>query len=192
MGRLIDEDELLKQLELYLNKTLLGEITVQTELSVGEICSLIKDCPAIDAEQLGRESTILADTKTWKSEMARIKSYYSRMKKEHRGEPVYEIMLFENPNKELIYKSGKKSGFPDTGSECVCGFYHSIDEAIDAVSTNAGDMRETIYDAGFILCRFPGIYSAVVKEGRIYFVWNNDNHEYRPETEPGIFRNMAY
>ena len=75
MGRLIDEDELLKQLELYLNKTLLGEITVQTELSVGEICSLIKDCPTVDAEQIGRETMILADAKTWKSETTRINSY---------------------------------------------------------------------------------------------------------------------
>ena len=47
---MIDENELLKNLELYLNQTSLGEVTVQTELSVGEICSLIKDCPTIDAE----------------------------------------------------------------------------------------------------------------------------------------------
>ena len=47
---MIDENELLKNLELYLNQTLLGEVTVQTKLSVGEICSLIKDCPTVDAE----------------------------------------------------------------------------------------------------------------------------------------------
>ena len=54
MARLIDSDELLKRLKLYLNKTSLGEITVQTELSVGEICSLIKDCPTVEAEPVRR------------------------------------------------------------------------------------------------------------------------------------------
>lgn len=58
---MIDENELLKNLELYLNQTLLGEITVQTELSVGEICSLIKDCPTVDAKTVRRGKWIKSE-----------------------------------------------------------------------------------------------------------------------------------
>lgn len=58
MARLIDADELLKRLQLDLDKTYLGEITATTEMSVGEICSLIKDCPAVDVELVQRGNII--------------------------------------------------------------------------------------------------------------------------------------
>lgn len=49
--RLIDADALLKSLVLYINRSSLGEITVSTELSIGEICSLIKDQPTIEVNE---------------------------------------------------------------------------------------------------------------------------------------------
>ena len=57
--RPIDADAFLKALDLYINRSSLGEITISTELSIGEICSLIKDQPTIDAEPVKHGHWIL-------------------------------------------------------------------------------------------------------------------------------------
>ena len=48
--RPINADALLKALDLYINRSSLGEITANTEMSIGEICSLIKGQSTVDAE----------------------------------------------------------------------------------------------------------------------------------------------
>ena len=45
---MIDEKKLIKDFNLLLSKTFLGEITCTSQISVGEICSLINDQPKID------------------------------------------------------------------------------------------------------------------------------------------------
>ena len=107
-------------------------------------------------------------------------------------EPIYEIFCIENPNKELIYESGKHSGFPDEGATHIAGFYHDIFRAISAVKYNKGDIHETCYDACFILCKFPGLYQTAGKESRMYFVFNHETKEYEQKEEPEIFAHIAY
>lgn len=46
---LIDRNELYNQIRLYLNRHSLGETTVQTTLTIGEIASIIADIPAAKA-----------------------------------------------------------------------------------------------------------------------------------------------
>ena len=106
--------------------------------------------------------------------------------------PIYEILMIENPDKELIYPTGKHSGFPDTGSTCYVGFYYDLADAIRAVKENWCDLRETVYNAGFILCHFPGLYESTGREGRIYFVWDEEEPGYRIAEEPKIFTHVAY
>ena len=51
--------------------------------------------------------------------------------------PIFEIMVFEYPNKELIYhkREGEiHSGYPDTGCIDHMGFYYELDTAIKAMN----------------------------------------------------------
>ena len=106
--------------------------------------------------------------------------------------PIYEIVLIEHANKELVYAKGKRSGFPDTGAVSNVGFYYDLDTAVSSVKENCCDMREQVYDAAFILCRFPGLYETVSSNQRMYFVWNEETKGYVQEEEPKIFSHIAY
>lgn len=106
-------------------------------------------------------------------------------------QPIYAIFMIEHADKELIYPNGKHSGFPDMGASSEIGFYYSIDSAINALESNACDLRETVYDAGFILCRFPGLYESSPKEARMYFVWDDDEEGYIQKEEPLIFKHIG-
>jgi hypothetical protein len=108
-------------------------------------------------------------------------------------QPIFEIMMLENTgDKELVYPTGKPSGFPDTGITDTVGFYYELDKAIEALHCNTCDLRETVYDAAFILCRFPGLYNCVPSEGRMYFVWDKEKEGYFEAEEPELFKRVAY
>lgn len=109
--------------------------------------------------------------------------------------PIFEIMLFEKPNSEKIYHKSfgdVKSGFPDEGCQATMGFYYELDTTIQAMNENWGDIQETCYYAGFILCRFPGVYNSVGREGRIYFLWDDERQGFFEAEEPEIFKHIAY
>ena len=106
--------------------------------------------------------------------------------------PIYSILLFEYPDKQYMYEDGKESGFPDLGANNEIGYYHSLEHAIDAMNVNNLDMREETYNAGFILCRFPGLYNSVGHLARMYFVWNDDEGGFFQAEEPEIFEHMVY
>lgn len=107
------------------------------------------------------------------------------------SKPIFEIMVFEHANKEDIYPSGKHSGLPDMGATDTPGFYHDIDHAYDAIVNNMCDIRETVYDAAFLLCRFPGLYQHAGKGLRMYFVYNKETGQYEQKEEPEIFAHIA-
>lgn len=109
--------------------------------------------------------------------------------------PIFEIVLFEHPDKELIYHKPNgdiRSGYPDMGSENRMGFYYELETAIRAMNENWADIQETVFHAGFVLCRFPGLYSSVIDEARIYFVWDEDRQGFFESPEPEIFRHVAF
>ncbi len=106
--------------------------------------------------------------------------------------PIYELVLFVHPDKEMVSPSGKALGWPDTGGSYTPGFYYDIEDAIAALNENACDIREAVYNAAFLICRFPGIYDEVGPERRMYFVWNADKEGYFQTEEPEIFRHITY
>ena len=54
--RLIDADKLIKDFKLLISKSFLGETTVSTQISIGEVASLIKTQPtAHDVDAVVRE-----------------------------------------------------------------------------------------------------------------------------------------
>lgn len=108
------------------------------------------------------------------------------------AKPIYSIMLFEYPEREYVFPSGVNSGFPDLGANNEFGFYYSLSEAIDAMNKNSADIRETIYNAGFILCRFPGLYNSAGTNVRMYFVWDDDKKGFYQQEEPEIFKHIGY
>ena len=105
--------------------------------------------------------------------------------------PIYEVFVVQHPDRELVYPSGKHSGFPEMGCTATMGFYYDLDDAIEAVEVNACDIHETMYDAAFVICRFPGLYNSVGREGRAYFVWNGETEGYEEKEEPRVFRHVA-
>ena len=109
--------------------------------------------------------------------------------------PIFEIMVFENPNKELIYHKLEEethSGWPDPGCTSHMGFYYELDTAIKAMNENWADIQEHCFHAGFILCRFPGLYQSVIKEARMYFLWDEERKGFFEAEEPKIFEYIAY
>ena len=109
--------------------------------------------------------------------------------------PIYRIILFENPDKEVIYiKDGKEvpSGFPDLGSEADMGFYYELEDAIHAMNVNACDIWETCYNAGFIVCHFPGLYPHSMTSSRMYFVYDEENDGFFQQEEPKIFKHISF
>lgn len=106
--------------------------------------------------------------------------------------PIYEIMVFEHPNKELIGNNGKHLGWPDEGSSANMGFYYDLDDAIEAMHTNRCDIQERVYHAGFVMCRREGLYSCVGTENRLYFIWNEERGGFFETDEPHIFWHVAY
>lgn len=105
--------------------------------------------------------------------------------------PIYRILLFEHPNKERIYGAGTRSGFPDMECSMEAGFYYALDDAIRAMNENICDIHENFYDAGFILCQFPGLYESCGPEGRMYFVWDEEKKGFFQKEEPEIFKHIA-
>lgn len=117
---------------------------------------------------------------------------FRKKNEEREDDPIFEIMVFENPDKETVYPTGKHSGFPDIGASCVHGFYYDLDTAIEGMHENVTDLREACYEAGFILCRFQGMAESVGKDARMYFVWDNEKQGYFEKEEPEIFKHIAY
>lgn len=124
-----------------------------------------------------------------------VKWYQEKHKDENDNSPnpIFEIMLFEYPNKEMIYHKPEgdvHSGWPDTGCIDDMGFYYELDTAIQAMNENWCDIQETCYYAGFILCRFPGVYYAGTS--RMYFLWDDEKEGFFEAEEPEIFKHVAY
>ena len=106
--------------------------------------------------------------------------------------PIYEILLFEHPDKAHIFSDGRRDPyFPDMGCTAGMGFYHEKEWAVRAMHENMCDIRETVYNAGFVLERHPGLYQPVGREGRIYFLWDEGKKGFFEAEEPEIFRHLA-
>ena len=121
------------------------------------------------------------------AEMAKYNNIGERPKRR----PIYSIVLLPDADKEIIYPSGKHSGFPDTSGLFDVGYYFSIQEAVTAMHVNALDIRETVYNAGFVVCRFPGLYDCPGPEARIFFRWSEEKQGFFEAEEPPLFGHIS-
>ena len=105
--------------------------------------------------------------------------------------PIYEIYLLDNAAKEYIIPHGKPTGWPDTSGESV-GFYYELESAVDALHENRLDMRDGgVFNAAFILCKFPGLYNSAGEDMRLYFLWDEAKDGFWEAEEPEIFKHVA-
>ena len=108
--------------------------------------------------------------------------------------PIFEIVLFTHPCKEMMFiRDGKEipSGYPDANLNNM-GFFFDLDDAVQAMHENWLDIQETCFHAGFILCRFPGLYESSGEDARIYYIWNEDKQGFFEADEPELFHHVAY
>jgi hypothetical protein len=120
-----------------------------------------------------------------------LKDYAESLMLLYNKKPIFRILMVENVDKELISSTGKHLGWPDMGSTADVGFYYDLDTAVDAVISNEADIRETVYDAAFVLCQPPGLYESVPRQGRMFFKWDPDNEQYIPTSEPKTYDHIA-
>lgn len=106
-------------------------------------------------------------------------------------DPIFVVYMVQNANKEMILRDGRPSGFPDFGHCENVGFYYDIDSAIHALETNSCDIREYLYDAGFVLCRFPGLYESAIPKERMFFVWNEEQGGFTQAEESPFMLHVA-
>lgn len=105
--------------------------------------------------------------------------------------PIYEIYLLANAAKEYIIPYGKPTGWPDTSGESV-GFYYELESAVDALHENRLDMRDGgVFNAAFILCKFPGLYNSAGDDMRLYFLWDEAKDGFWEAEEPEIFKHVG-
>ena len=71
------------------------------------------------------------------------------------------------------------------------GYYYTLEDAVHCMNSNSGDIRECLYDSGFILCRFPGIYNPVSKPNRLYYKWDILKNGFFRADEPRTFTHIA-
>lgn len=123
---------------------------------------------------------------------SKIKQYIECTQSHYEEEikPIFEILVFEKAAERLMF-NGRDSGFPDMGAQDNVGYYHDFKDAYQAITENWCDIHETVYDAAFLICRFPGLYNPVGSDGRIYFLWDSNTNTYTETEEPEIFKHIA-
>lgn len=97
------------------------------------------------------------------------------------GDPIFRIVLFENPDAP-----------PGIGELNDMGFYYDLHNAIKAMHENRCDIRETCFNAGFILCHFQGLYETTTNQERMYFLWDDEKEGFYEAEEPEKFANLGF
>ena len=100
--------------------------------------------------------------------------------------PIYRILLFSK------IPTLDRYGWPDCGTLDDVGFYYEYETAVKAMHENWCDIRECMFEAGFILTHYPGLYYTALKEQRIYFEWDNDKQGFFEKEEPTCLEHFSF
>lgn len=104
--------------------------------------------------------------------------------------PIYEIVLFERL-REWVTNDGKGSGLPDTSGFNNMGFYFELDDAIATMHENRCNIRETVFNYGFILVHWPGLYNNSSGDyERMFFEWDEEKQGFYEAEEPLWFEHL--
>jgi len=95
--------------------------------------------------------------------------------------PIYQIILYEhcvNADNTCNFW-GYDYGWYDSP-----GYFHDLSDAISAMNNNLGDIHESMFNAGYIICRFQGLYCLCAPEARMYFEWDEERQGFFQKEEP--------
>ena len=99
---------------------------------------------------------------------------------------IYRILLFSK------IPTLDERGWSDCGTQEDVGFYYEYETAVRAMHENWCDIRECIFEAGFILTHYPGLYETATSENRTYFEWNEERGGFFEKEEPDCFEHFSY
>lgn len=100
--------------------------------------------------------------------------------------PIYRIMMQEFSGEE------KANGWPDSGCQKDMGFYYDKKDAIEAMHENACDIRECIFDYGYVIEQHEGLYDFIGSDRRIYFKWDEEKHGFFEAEEPEAMKRLSF
>ena len=98
------------------------------------------------------------------------------------GQIIYTITMLEKVEND-------KNGWPSFGSTDVVGYYTDLDVAIEAVTNNACDINETVYDYAVIEKVSEGLYNPSVTS--YWFKYNREKDSYEPIDEPNEVKHIC-
>lgn len=100
--------------------------------------------------------------------------------------PIYRIMMQE-------YSGNATSNcWAVTGQQKDMGFYYDKQDAIDAMHENACDIRECLFDYGYVIEQHEGLYDCPGSEQRIYFKWDKDRKGFFEAKEPEAMKRLSF
>ena len=119
-----------------------------------------------------------------------IRKYVEDRRKDTDFLPIYEIWMIDDPEKPFAYENGTISeDIPGSDVEYF-GYYYELETASVALHENWTDLRETIYEAAFVICRFPGLTEPGI--ARIFFLWDEESQGFFEAEEPDLFKCVCY
>jgi len=101
-------------------------------------------------------------------------------------QPIYRIVMQEKSGADT------KNGWPDTGCQDDMGFYYKKEDAIEAMHENACDIRECVYNYGYVIEQMPGLYTCPGHESRIYFAWDEKKKGFFETEEPENMKCLSF
>ena len=105
--------------------------------------------------------------------------------KETKVNPIYVITVLEKDGSDSVKSDdGKDLGFPDLGSMATVGFYYSYEEAVEAMHSNACDIRECCYSYGLVKKIYPGLYTVAMTDDWTFFAWDSEKEGFFEKDAP--------
>jgi len=100
--------------------------------------------------------------------------------------PIYRILLFSK------IPTLDEHSWPDCGTTDDVGFYYEYETAVQAMHENWCNIQGYMFEAGFILTHYPGLYEAATSENRTYFEWDEERDGFFEKEEPNCFKYWSY
>lgn len=100
--------------------------------------------------------------------------------------PIYRIMMQEYSG------DATANGWPITGYQKDMGFYYDKQDAIEAMHENACDIRECLFDCGYVIEQHEGLYDCPGSDRRIYFKWDEDRKGFYEAEEPEAMKRLSF
>ena len=95
---------------------------------------------------------------------------------------IYTITMLEKIETD-------KNGWPNFGSTNIVGYYTDLDKAKEAVTSNAYDINETVYDYAVIEKIEEGLYHPSTEA--LWFKYDKENDSYKPIDTPKEVKNSC-